>query len=96
VLDVNGSLYGTAMFGGKHDDGVFFHLTHSGSIWTYKVVHSFGSGSEGYSTTGGLTYAARHSGALWNDTASLYGVTSGGSAFAMTCCWPRSNPKPTL
>ena len=83
VLDANGSLFGTADNGGKYGRGVFFQLTHSGNVWTYKVVHSFNNGSEGYVPVGGLTYAGQYSGALWDDVSPLYGVTSEGATHNM-------------
>jgi uncharacterized repeat protein (TIGR03803 family) len=67
LLDVNGTLYGTTMWGGAHGKGTVFTVTTSGSE---KVLHSFGSGSDGF-----IPFAP-----LINVGGTLYGTTQAGGA----------------
>jgi uncharacterized repeat protein (TIGR03803 family) len=49
ILDSAGNLYGTTSLGGAFNAGTAFKLTPaSGGPWTETVLHSFGSGSDGY------------------------------------------------
>jgi uncharacterized repeat protein (TIGR03803 family) len=72
LTNVNGTLYGTAAYGGTHGDyGTVLSVTTTG---TEKVLYSFGSGSEdGEYPEAGLT----------NVNGTLYGTTYTGGSF--TC-----------
>jgi uncharacterized repeat protein (TIGR03803 family) len=65
LLDLNGTLYGTASGGGKYGFGAVFSLSTSGKE---KLLHSF-NGADGAYPHGGLT-AIKH---------TLYGTTAGGA-----------------
>jgi uncharacterized repeat protein (TIGR03803 family) len=70
LVNLNGTLYGTAFFGGKYGEGVVFSLSTSG---TEKLLHSFdyeASSKDGANPEGGLT-AVKH---------ILYGTTAEGGA----------------
>lgn len=65
LIDVNGTLYGTTIYGGKYDLGTVFSITTSG---TETVLHSFGKGSDGSRPEAGLV----------NLNGTLYGTTATG------------------
>jgi uncharacterized repeat protein (TIGR03803 family) len=67
LIDVNGTLYGTTVSGGKYGSGTVFSISTSG---TERVLHDFGSGSDG---TG--PYAS-----LIDANGTLYGTTRGGGS----------------
>ena len=77
VMDGAGNLYGTTMLGASQTScgggcGTLFKLSPvSGGPWTYKVVHSFGQGIDGYHPTGDLVLDA---------TGNMYGTTQAGGA----------------
>jgi uncharacterized repeat protein (TIGR03803 family) len=78
LVPVNGSLYGTTPYGGAHySRGTVYKISLNG---VEKVLHSFGSGADGYNPNG----------ALINVNATLYGVTccggthSGGTIFRLS------------
>jgi uncharacterized repeat protein (TIGR03803 family) len=64
LVNVNGTLYGTTDYGGKHGDGTVFAITTSGKE---TVLYSF---------EGGLTDGANPSAPLINVKGTLYGATS--------------------
>ena len=66
-LNVKGTLYGTTRLGGVYGNGTIFAITTSG---TETLLHSFGTGSDGY-----LPYAG-----LINVKGTLYGTTWLGGA----------------
>jgi uncharacterized repeat protein (TIGR03803 family) len=69
LVDLNGTLYGTASGGGKYGEGAVFSLSTSGRE---KLLYSFkGSSKDGADPEGGLT-AIKH---------TLYGTTKGGGAY---------------
>jgi uncharacterized repeat protein (TIGR03803 family) len=41
IMDVDGALYGTTQFGGRHGGGVAFKLRHDSHAVNYGVIHSF-------------------------------------------------------
>lgn len=47
VMDQAGSLYGTTMCDGAHDEGNVFKLTKTDSGWTYTSLYDFTGGSDG-------------------------------------------------
>jgi uncharacterized repeat protein (TIGR03803 family) len=70
VLDAAGNLFGTTASGGVHVSGTVFELSpndHGG--WTETVLHSFGSGTDGYTPLAGLVF---------DDAGNLYGTTDQG------------------
>ena len=69
LLDVNGTLYGTALNGGTYDAGVVFSITPAG---TERVLHVFGSISGD-----GLNPAA----GLINVNGTFYGTTTQGGQY---------------
>jgi uncharacterized repeat protein (TIGR03803 family) len=64
ILDQAGNAYGTTLYGGANARGTVFQLTHSGTGWNEKVLHSFGSSGSG--PYGGL---------LFDRAGNLYGTT---------------------
>jgi uncharacterized repeat protein (TIGR03803 family) len=67
----NGDLYGTTEDGGTNGDGTVFQLAQSGGAWTETVLHSFGSGSDGFHPLASL---------IKGSNGDLYGTTAGGGA----------------
>jgi len=84
IFDATGNLYGTTPDGGTYAYyGTVFELTPDGSGgWTERVLHSFGSGTDGSSPYTGLVFDA--AGNLYG--ATLYGGTYGayGTVFELT------------
>jgi len=72
ILDSTGNLYGTTALGGDFNTGIAFKLTPTTrGPWTETLLHSFGSGSDGY-TPAELTI---------DSTGNIYGITQfGGTA----------------
>jgi len=55
VIGTGGRLYGTTPYGGTHSAGTVFQLTpHVNGKWTEKILHSFGSGTDGTFPWGGV------------------------------------------
>jgi len=77
VMDTAGNLYGTTMLGVTESScgggcGALFKLSPvSGGGWTYKVVHTFGQGTDGYHPTGDL---------VLDSAGNMYGTTQAGGA----------------
>jgi len=77
VMDTAGNLYGTVMLGATETScgdgcGSLFKLSPvSGGSWTYKMVHVFGQGTDGYHPTGDL---------ILDSAGNLYGTTQAGGA----------------
>jgi uncharacterized repeat protein (TIGR03803 family) len=83
VFDRLGNLYGTTEFGGDYNSGVVFELTPSSDgTWTETVLHSFGSGSDGYNPLSNLIFDP--SGNLYGTTFSSNGIRRGGTVFRLT------------
>jgi len=86
VLDGDGNLYGTTVYGGKGGNGTIFKLTHVTGGWSYKVLYSFctqpkgNDCPDGAQPTDGLTYSGQESGSPWNEFSPLFGTTVGGAA----------------
>ena len=72
ILDAAGNIFGTTALGGDFNSGTAFKLTPSTSgPWTETVIHSFGSGTDGY----------QPSELILSSTGDLYGITQfGGTA----------------
>ncbi len=73
LVSVNGTLYGTTLYGGAADEGTVFAVTRSG---TETLLHSFTGVPDGE-----LPYAG-----LINVKGTLYGTTRGGGADCMYGC----------
>ncbi|MGA8491334.1 MAG: choice-of-anchor tandem repeat GloVer-containing protein [Terriglobales bacterium] len=76
AIDTAGNLYGTTMLGATRAScgggcGALFKLAPASGGWTYKVVHDFGHGADGYHPTGDL---------ILDSTGNLYGTTQAGGA----------------
>ena len=77
VMDAAGNLYGTTMLGATETScgggcGSLFKLSPiSGGGWTYKMVHVFGQGTDGYHPTGDL---------ILDSAGNIYGTTQAGGA----------------
>jgi uncharacterized repeat protein (TIGR03803 family) len=73
IFDTSGNLYGTTQDGGAYVYGTVFELTpKAGGGWTEKVLHSFGSSTDGTSPWAGL---------IFDKAGNLYGTTRGGGAY---------------
>jgi uncharacterized repeat protein (TIGR03803 family) len=82
VFDDAGNLYSTAGSGGVYGAGNIYQLKpHADGIWTQTVLHSFGNGTDGSSSQGGLVFGAK--GNLYGMT--TYGGTNGfGTVFELS------------
>lgn len=70
IFDGAGNLYGTCDLGGSHMLGAAFEMSPDGSGgWTEKVIHNFGSGTDGVNPYSGL---------IFDGSGNLYGMTTGG------------------
>lgn len=77
TFDSSGNLYGQTETGGAYGKGIVFQMSpKSGGGWTYRILHSFGNGSDGAGPIfGPILYAG----------GNLYGTTTqGGTANAGT------------
>ncbi len=83
VFDRAGNLYSTAGSGGAYGAGNIYQLKpHADGTWTQTVLHSFGNGTDGAYSQGGLIFGAN--GNLYGMT--TYGGTSGyyGTVFELS------------
>jgi uncharacterized repeat protein (TIGR03803 family) len=83
IFDAAGNLYGTTSQGGNYLYGTVFELMPNGSGgWTETVLHSFGSGTDGYQPLNGSL--------MFDAAGNLYGTTQeggtagGGTVFELT------------
>jgi uncharacterized repeat protein (TIGR03803 family) len=76
IFDAAGNVYGTSVYGGAYGGGAVFELTPRASgLWTEKVLHSFGNGTDGANPRSGVIFdAAGH---------NLYGTTISGGTSGM-------------
>jgi uncharacterized repeat protein (TIGR03803 family) len=73
VVDTAGNLYGTASQGGTNSGGIAFELKHaSNGSYVERVMHNFGSGTDGLYPIGGL---------LMDASGNLYGTTQDGGVY---------------
>lgn len=77
-----GVLYGTTAYGGDYGDGTVYKLSHTGSAWGEKVLHSFYRFSDGAHPQSGLVMDS--SGALYGTTNIGNGSYRGGALFKLT------------
>ncbi len=90
IVDTQGNLYGTTVEGGaggskEFGGGVAFELVRDGDEWTYKKLYDFCLQGgydclDGLFPGGGLTYAGAATGAAYDGTSPLFGVTQVGGA----------------
>jgi uncharacterized repeat protein (TIGR03803 family) len=79
LIDSSGRLFGTTVYGGTDNDGVFYKLT-PGTPWTETILHNFaGAPSDGSAPDGDLLLAG---GNIYG-TASAGGAHSAGNVFEM-------------
>jgi uncharacterized repeat protein (TIGR03803 family) len=85
VIGADGTLYGTALYGGFNDSGTVFNLrprpTVCGSLicrWNETTVHEFGNGNDGFNPQGGVVFDA---------AGNLYGTTYRGGASGEGTVW---------
>lgn len=95
VMDAAGNLYGLTSDGGTAGFGTAYRLTPNAerTKWQLQVLYNFCSADtscpDGIRPVGGLTYAGAETGAPYDGTSPLYGVTArggkgfGGIAFAL-------------
>jgi len=69
AFDQAGDIYGTTSEGGMYGGGITFELTPSGGGYTESIIHSFGSGSDGYNP---------YSGVVLDTAGNTYGTTPDG------------------
>ena len=73
IFDAAGNLYGTTSEGGPSNAGTVFELTPAGGgTWTEKVLHTFGSSTDGIDPVAGL---------IFDGAGNLYGTTSRGGTY---------------
>jgi uncharacterized repeat protein (TIGR03803 family) len=101
VRDVNGNLYGTTFWGGRHGFGMAFELLPKagGSSWKLVKLHNFCSApdcADGKNPSAALSYQGAAAGVPYDGVSPLYGTTSlggahgGGVVFQLT---PGSNKR---
>jgi uncharacterized repeat protein (TIGR03803 family) len=84
VMDQGGDLFGTTIAGGMGPSGgygVAFELVPSGARYTERILHAFGSGTDGGAPSGGLV--AGKDGTLYGTTAFGGGSFDGGTVFQL-------------
>jgi uncharacterized repeat protein (TIGR03803 family) len=79
VLDSSGNLYGTTLYGGSHNFGGVFELSHSSGTWVETVLYSF---------TGGTDGANPYAGVIFDGSGNLYGTTWKGGYTGGICGAP--------
>ncbi len=77
AIDRAGNLYGTALIGGRYNEGTVFKMTHDHSAWTLSPLYSFYGGSDGGAPWGPVTIGP---------DGNLYGTTIGGGNFQGYYC----------
>lgn len=77
TTDATGNLYGTTSAGGASGNGTVFKLsppTPLSGKWTERVLYSYGTGTDGATPVGGVSFDA---------SGNLYGTTSAGGAYGL-------------
>ena len=78
TFDAVGSLYGTTLFGGAHNEGVAFKLTPSAGTWSYSRLHDFTAPGNGQNPYGKVVVDA---------AGNVYGTTVSGGAEDSGVVW---------
>lgn len=78
VRAADGTLYGTAEYGGANGGGIVYSLKKSGDQWTETVQHNFTGGNDGANPTGAITL---------DENGNLYGTTFFGGAHGNGTIW---------
>ena len=87
IMDANGNLYGTTLYGGSNGRGTVFKLTPNGSGYSETVLYSFGATNPIGSTTDG---ANPYASLIMDTYGNLYGTTlyggnsNNGTVFKLT------------
>lgn len=79
AFDKSGNIYGTTFSDGQYGVGVVYEVsppTHRGGQWTETVLHSFGSGNDGFYSLAGLVI---------DSAGNLYGTTEYGGIATFYC-----------
>jgi uncharacterized repeat protein (TIGR03803 family) len=76
IIDAAGNLYGDGAGGGSLGHGLIFELSPAGASWSFADLHDF-TDTDGMSPTGGLRYVGFGTGAPYDGTSSLFGMTVG-------------------
>jgi uncharacterized repeat protein (TIGR03803 family) len=85
LIDSSGRLFGTTVYGGTDNDGVFYKLT-PGTPWTETILHNFaGATSDGSAPDGDLLLAA----------GNIYGTTSAGGSHSAGTVFEMKNSSGT-
>ena len=81
IMDTKGALYGTTLAGGASDRGIVFRLkpdsTHT--TWKFSKLYDFCAQlgcNDGSAPIGGLTYEGAQTGASYDGSSPLFGVTT--------------------
>src|SRR5262249_10479357 len=70
IMDAQGNLYGTTVYGGPYGEGIAYELSPNGNGWTSEVLYSFGAPRDALDPfLSGLTQ---------DSTGNLYGSTVAG------------------
>ena len=79
MVDATGNIFGTTTYGGAYGNissfysgGTAFELKRNGGVWVEKILHNFGSGTDGE-----FAFSAP----ILDRSGNLYGVTSGGGTY---------------
>jgi uncharacterized repeat protein (TIGR03803 family) len=77
IFDKAGNLYGVTYYDGEHEVGAVYQLSpQPGGGWKERVLHSFGDGPDGGSSTATLVF---------DNAGNLYGTTSEGGDAECNC-----------
>jgi uncharacterized repeat protein (TIGR03803 family) len=80
ILDKDGKLYGSAVFGGANNCGAVFQLKPNGGNWSLSTIYEFYGSSDGCYPFA-LTYAGKDSGQPWDGSSPLYGTAQLGGTY---------------
>ncbi|HKD85670.1 MAG TPA: choice-of-anchor tandem repeat GloVer-containing protein [Terriglobales bacterium] len=76
LIDAAGNLYGATQFNGVYQRGSIFELQHSNGTWSYRSLHDFTGGSDGWNPVGSL---------VMDVNGKLYGTTTMGGTGTGGC-----------
>jgi uncharacterized repeat protein (TIGR03803 family) len=82
IMDADGDIWGTTVYGGKFGSGTLFELIPGINSWALKVIHSFGNGTDGWGPYAGLTYTGQQANELWGEGFEpAFGTTASGGKY---------------